>query len=317
MPIAALEKIRALPGVKEVTLRAYFMGTFGGSDPRNTAAAIATEPAVWIRVRPGFVASDEHLAAMRADRTGLLATPVLLKQFGWTIGDTVTLRSRILKSDGTGDWVFHIVGTFDTKDEPTTAAFGLINYDYLNESRVENRDTAESFYVRIADPTKAMATAAAIDRLFANSPHETRTRSDQQRAEARVKQLGDTEFFTNAIMGAVFFTLLFLTGNTLRQSLQERTTEFAVLKSFGYADRSVFRIAVMEALLLCVPPALLGLAMARIAAPLAKSDYGLVIVSPKMALFGALSAITLAFASVALPAWNIARRPIAESLGRS
>jgi putative ABC transport system permease protein len=316
MPISSLEKIRAMPGVSEVTLRDYFIGTFGGEDMRNAAAAIATEPEIWLRLRPSFAVSKQHLSAMNADRTGLLATPPLLKQFGWKIGDTVTLRSTMLKLDGSGDWTFHVVGTFDTKIEPTTAGFGLIHYNYLNDSRVTDRDTAEQFTIRIADPTKAMAAAAAIDRYFANSPHETRTRSGEQRAEARAKQLGDISFFTNAIMGAVLFTLVFLTANTLRQSLQERTAEFGVLKSVGFANTHVFAIAVFEALIIYLPPAAFGLLLARIGAPLAKGDFGSVVVSPGVALLGLISAIVLALVSVALPAWHAARLPISVSLGR-
>ena len=316
MPISSLEQIRAMPGVREVTLRDYFIGTVGGEDMRNAVAAIATEPEIWLRLRPAFAISKDHLSAMKADRTGLLATPPLLNQFGWKIGDTVTLRSTTLKLDGSGDWTFHVVGTFDTKAEPTKGAFGLIHYNYLNQSRVTDRDTAEQFTIRIADPTKAMATAAAIDRYFANSPHETRTRSGEQRAEARAKQLGDISFFTNAIMGAVLFTLVFVTANTLRQSLQERIAEFGVLKSFGFADARIFTIAVSEALLLCLPPAMLGLLLARIAAPLAKGDFGAIVVSPAVALLGLTSAVVLALASVALPAWKVARLPISVSLGR-
>lgn len=316
MPISSLEKLRAMPGVREVTLRDYFTGTAGGESPRNTTAAIATEPEIWLRLRPAFTVSTEHLNAMNADRTGLLATPALLQQFGWKIGDTITLRSRILKLDGSGDWTFHIVGTFDTKAEPTTAAFGLIHYNYLNDSRAMERDTAEQFTIRIADPTKAMTAAAMIDGYFANSPHETRTRSGQQRAEARAKQLGDISFFTNAIMGAVLFTLVFLTANTLRQSLQERTSEFGVLKSLGYSDSRIFVIAVSEALLIYLPPAALGLLLARLGAPFAKGDFGAVVVSPNVALLGLTSAVVLALVSVALPAWNVARLPISVSLGR-
>ena len=316
MPISSMEKIRAIPGVKEVSLRAYFMGVYGGDDPRNTTAAIATEPDIWFRVRPGFAVSSEAMQAMLADRAGLLATPPLLKQFGWKIGDTITLRSRMQKTDGSRDWTFHVVGAFDTVKEPTEVAFGIIHYVYLNESRVTDRDTAEQFYVRIADPTKAMATAAAIDKIFANSPYETRTRSAQQRAESQAKQLGDIAFFTDTIMGAVLFTLVFLTANTLRQSIQERTAEFGLLKSLGFADARIFAIAVSEALLLYLPPAALGLLLARAAVPFAKSDFGAVVISPKVAITGLVGAGVLAFASVALPAWRVARLSVAEALGK-
>jgi putative ABC transport system permease protein len=316
MPIAALAKIRSIPGVAEVTQRGYFMGTYGDPQPKNTVAAIATEPEVWFRVRPGFVIAKEHLDAMRTHRSGMLATAPLLEHFGWKIGDTVTLRSQTLKIDGSPDWTFTIVGTFDTAREPTRSAFSLINYAYFDEYRAANRGTAERFYVRIADPTKAVATAAAIDRIFANSPHETRTRSDQQRAEAQAKQMGDVAFFTNAIMAAVLFTLAFLTGNTLRQALQQRTPEFAALKAMGYADLRILGLAYAEALLLHVPPAAIGLALAYVGAFFVDEDVGRVVVSAGVVLAGLACAALLALIGAALPAWNLARMPVGAALGR-
>jgi putative ABC transport system permease protein len=150
---------------------------------------------------------------------------------------------------------------------PTPTYFGVINYDYFDSNRATDRGTAEIFYVEIQDPTRAIATAAAIDRIFANSGHESRTRSQQERAEIRAKQMGDVRLFTNVIMGAVLFTLALLTGNTLRQSLQDRSREFAVLKVLGYSGNHVLGLAFAEALMLFLPPALVGLGMARLLAP--------------------------------------------------
>jgi len=161
-----------------------------------------------------------------------------------------------------------------------------------------------------------VATAAAIDRIFANSSHETRTRSDQERAEFQAKQMGDVQFFTNAIMGAVLFTLAFLTGNTLRQSLNERIPEFAVLKALGYADAGVLCLAFGEALFLYMPAAALGLALAYLIAPLAKEDIGAIVVSPGVATAGLLCAGLLAFIGAALPSLRISRMSVAASLGK-
>jgi putative ABC transport system permease protein len=316
MPISAIRKIQSIPGVKEVAPRAYFMGSYRDPTAKNMVAAIATQPELFFRLRPFFSVSEASLDAMRATRAGLLATPALLEQFGWKVGDTVTLRSQALKTDGNRDWTFNVVGTFDTTKEPTRAAFGIINYAYLDEYRVENRGNAEMFYERIADPTKAVATAAAIDRIFANSSHETRTRSDQERAEFQAKQMGDVQFFTNAIMAAVFFTLAFLTGNTLRQSLNERIPEFAVLKALGYRDAGVLGLAFGEALLLYIPAAALGLMLAYLSAPLAKEDIGVIVVSPSLATAGLMCAGLLAFVGAALPALRISRLAVAASLGK-
>jgi putative ABC transport system permease protein len=314
MPISALATIQGIPGVKEVAPRAYLMGTYRGPGAKNMVGAIATEPELFFRLRPFFNSARESLDAMRETRAGMLATPALLEQFGWKVGDTVTLRSQTLKIDGSRDWTFHIVGTFDTIKNPGRADFAVINYAYLDEYRVENRGTAETFYLRIADPAKAVATAAAIDRIFANSSHETRTRSDQERAQYQAKQMGDVEFFTNATMAAVLFTLAFLTGNTLRQSLHERMPEFAVLKALGYGDAAVLGLAFGEALLLYIPASVLGLILAYLIAPLAKEDIGAIVVSPTVVAAGLLGAGLLAFIGAALPALHLKRMSVAASL---
>lgn len=315
MPISAMAEIQRVPGVVDVGPRAYFLGSFGDPVPKNMVAALATDPDRFFRIRPGFVVPKESLNAMRQTRAGMLATPGLLQGFGWKLGDVVTLRSQFLKTDGSRDWAFNIVGTFRAIAAPD-AAFGIINYSYLDESRVEDRGTVEQFYERIADPTKAVATAAAIDRIFANSSHETRTRSDQERAQFQAKQMGDVRFFTNAIMGAVLFTLAFLTGNTLRQSIHERIPEFALLKALGYTDARVLSLAFAEALLLYVPSAALGLLLAYLAAPLAKEDIGAVVVSPAVALAGLACAGLLALAGAALPALSLSRMSVIGALRR-
>lgn len=313
MPISAMAEIRRVPGVVDVAPRAYFLGSCGDPLPKNMVAALATDPEGFFRIRPGFSVPKESLSAMRQSRPGMLATPTLLQYFGWKVGDAVILRSQLLKTDGTADWTFNIVGTFRAIRDPD-ASFGIINYSYLDESRVVNRGTAEMFYERIADPTRAVATAAAIDRIFANSSHETRTHSDQERAQFQAKQMGDVRFFTNAIIGAVLFTLAFVTGNTLRQSIHERIPEFALLKALGYTDGRVLGLAFAEALLLYIPPAVLGLLLAYLAAPLAKADIGAIVVSPAVALAGLTYAGVLALVGAALPALSLSRMSVIRAL---
>jgi putative ABC transport system permease protein len=241
----------------------------------------------------------------------MLATPEMLALFKWKVGDTITVRSRTLQTDGNPDWTFNILGTFTM---PKEAYFGVINYAYYDSSRATDRNTAETFYVEIQDPTRAIVTAKAIDRIFANSSHESRTRSQQDRAEASARQMGDVKLFTNAILGAVLFTLAFLTGNTLRQSLQDRSREFAVLKVLGFSGQRLLGLAFAEALLLYLPPALLGLGVARLLAPHWQEDFGSIVVSAGVVFMGLACAVMLAFVGAALPAWNLSRRTMADAL---
>jgi putative ABC transport system permease protein len=306
-----LEQVRTVPGVVEVVPRAYFTGTYR---PPYDIAALATEPRRFFALRPALVIEPKYLDEIERVRTGLLATPALLRTYDWKIGDLVTLRSRALKRDGSGDWAFTIVGTFDSKDDPNTAALGVINYSYFDATRVADRGTAELFYVHISDATRSVATAAAIDRLFANSPHETRTRSDQERAEANARQMGDIAFFTNAILGAVLFMLLLLTGNTMRQSIQERIPEFGVLKALGYSGVKCFALALAEAFAICLCGALIGLALAAVLAPLGREVATSISVSSDVVMRGIALAIALAFLSVALPSWRVYRLSVIAAL---
>ena len=51
-------------------------------------------------------------------------------------------------------------------------------------------------------------------------------------------------------MGAVFFTLLLLSGNTMMQAVRERTGELAVLKTIGFSNVSVLAMVLAESVLL-------------------------------------------------------------------
>ena len=78
------------------------------------------------------------------------------------------------------------------------------------------------FILGIDDPRRADAVTKEIDGLFANSTNETTTQTEQAFAASQIKQMGDINFIVNSIVGAVLFTLLFLTGNTMMQSMRER-----------------------------------------------------------------------------------------------
>src|SRR4029450_12722327 len=109
--------------------------------------------------------------------------------------------------------------------------------------------------------------AAAVDKMFANSPNETKTQNEKEFAQAQIKQLGDIGFMVNAIVGAVLFTLLFLTGNTMMQSVRERIPELAVLKTVGFTDGMVTTLVLSESILLGVIAAFIGLGIAALLFP--------------------------------------------------
>jgi putative ABC transport system permease protein len=119
----------------------------------------------------------------------------------------------------------------------------------------------------------------------------------------------------NAIVGAVLFTLLFLTGNTMRQAVHERIPEFAVLKAIGFSDGTVTALVLAESMLLCLVAALLGLAVAAtifpVTAALGISGGAL---PARVYAAGAAVAIALALISGLPPAWRAHRLTIVDAL---
>jgi putative ABC transport system permease protein len=312
MPISALQQIEKIPGVTRVAQRATLIGSW--REPKNMVAVLATDPRRFFAVRPEFAISPEHFTALTNTRTGMVATPALMKYFGWKVGDRISLKSQVLQRDGSETWALDIVGALDVRDEPDKLYLSLMNYQYLDEARARGQGEVERFIVRIADPGRSVATAAAIDKLFANSHHETRTRSEKDMALARMRQVGDIKFITRAIVGAVFFTLLFLTANTMRQSVRDRTSEFGVVKSLGFSDGAVLCVILAEAGTLCVLAAAIGLAAASAAAPLFGGTLGSVELSASSVAAGLAAALLVAFCSAILPAWRIRRLSVVDAL---
>lgn len=312
MPIAAAAKIKAIAGVTRVCARASFFGFY--QDPKNGLYALATQASDWLGVRPEFTMQAQQLSAFEGTRLGIAMTPALMKRLGLKLGDKVPISSPIPRKDGNPLWTFDLIATFDMPDNPDRADFAIINYAYFDEARATDIGTVDRFLVRIADPNRSAQVAANIDALFANSAHETRTQNEKETAESFIRQLGDIAFFTNSVMGAVFFALLFVTGNTMVQSVRERIPEFAVLKTLGFAAQGVFAIVVVEALLLCAIAALLGLTIAAPLLPMLRDAIGFATLSWPLVGSALLVAILLGLVSSLIPASTVARLRIVEAL---
>ena len=137
-------------------------------------------------------------------------------------------------------------------------------WDYLDEARQSDKGTVGWYVVKLADPRSADQVAHAIDAISFDSDHETKTESEQAFTAAFASQFGDIGLMVEAIMGAVFFTLVLLTGNTMAQAVRERIPELAVLKTLGFSRRSVLALVLAESVLLLALGGIGGLALAGV-----------------------------------------------------
>ncbi len=132
--------------------------------------------------------------------------------------------------------------------------------------------------------------------------------------QSQLKQIGDINFIANAIVGAVLFTLLFLTANTMMQSVRERTSELAVLKTLGFSDSKVLVLVLVEAALLCLVAAAIGLFLASAVFPALKPIFGDFSMPLVVAATGGGMALVLALVSGLPPAWRARQLNIVDAL---
>ena len=311
LPLSHFSQIEHLPGVTHPGYVTIFTSYF--KEFKNPVVAAALGGEVLESKPPEFKLPKEQAAAWAKTPAGALVGAKLAEHYGWKVGDRVSLSSvSVVRQDGSSSWPFEIVGIYDVEGQHETAQEFYFHYDYLDQERTLGKGTVSLFILKAAEPAK---TAAAIDRLFANSADPTTTQSDREWVRARMKQAGDINFMVNAIVGASLFTLLFLTGNTMVQSVRERTPEVAVLKTIGFSDNKVTALVAAEASALCVFGALVGLSAAMaLFRPMSKAMKVPITMPLSVTVLGLAIAVATGIVSAALPCWRVRRLSVIDAL---
>lgn len=313
LPYSYRDRLAALPGVEGVTFATWFGGVY--QDEKNFFPQFAVEAETWLQVYAEYKVSPEARRAFLADRQACLVGRNLVKRLGFKPGDRLPLKGTIWD----GVWEFNVVGIYDPATPEIDTTGMLFRYDYLEERRPFGKGTVGWYVVKLGNPDDAVRIARDIDTMFANSPFETLTQTEQAFAASFAKQMGNIELLALAIGSVVFFTLLLVAGNTMAIAVRERTGEIAVLKTLGYSDRGLLGLVLGESLLLAGQGGLIGLALALVLIPaLGKTIpmFGTLVLPLRSLLVGL--GLTLAIGVVAgiIPAVMAMRLRVVDALRR-
>ncbi|WP_379654735.1 ABC transporter permease [Pseudoxanthomonas sp. UC19_8] len=262
LPLNLEQKIKQVQGVKDVTYAMWFGGIY--RDPKDFFPNFSVAPN-YFDLYPNLQLPPEQLKAFQSTRTGAVVGETLANKFGWKLGDTIPLQATIFPRGGSNDWPLQLVGIFRAKDRSTAANEEnqlVMNWKYFDESNDYIKSQVSWYTVTLHNPDDASRVAQAIDALSMNSDHETKSQTESSWQQAFVKQFADIGLIVTSIMGAVFFTLLLLTGNTMAQAVRERVPELATLKTLGFQDRTMLWLVLVESLLLIGLGGAIGLGLA-------------------------------------------------------
>jgi putative ABC transport system permease protein len=321
LPIAYVDRVRAIQGVQQVTHVNWFGGYY--QDPKNFLVALAVDPASYMQVYGNEldIPSDARQSFIR-ERTGALVGEVMAKRWGWKVGDHVTIANNIyVQRNGSRSWDFDIVGIFKGKKPEVDTNYMIFQYDYFDATRAFGQGQIGWMVLKTASPALNDQIARTIDQTFANSAYETSTDTEKALNKAFVAQFGNIRLIMLLVIGAAFVTILMIVGNTLMMSVRERTREIGVLKSLGFPPGRILRLILGEAILLALIGGVQGLAWAALfIVSVRDSVRGLlpqIPISPDVALVGLALMLGFGIVTGLIPALNAMRLRVGAALGRS
>ena len=261
LPVSYSQRLANVPGVEAVTHMTWFGGIY--QEPKNFCPNMPVETEKFFDLYPEYTLPAEEKARWAKTRNGVIIGRVLADRFRWKVGDRIPLTSPIWgEPEGASVWDFEVCGIFDTVKKGADTSGLYFRYDYFDEARTKGKGEVGWYTVRVQNADDAAAVAAKIDAEFANSPFETKAEPEGAFAAGFAQQVGDIGAIMIAVLSAVFFTILLVAGNTMSQSVRERTEELGVLKAMGFPNALILFLVLAESCVIAMLGGFIGLGLA-------------------------------------------------------
>jgi putative ABC transport system permease protein len=318
LPESYKARMERIPGVDLATHQTWFGGIY--QDPKNFFMQNPVVPEEFLEMHPEIILPPDQKLTWLRIRTGAIVGRKCAERFHWRVGDKVPIQTPIwTRTDGSHQWEFDIVGIYEGRDKNVDTTPMFFRYDYFEEARLDAKGEVGWYTIRVRNPDQATAIAKLVDQEFENSSAETKTEPEGAFIQNWAKQIGNIALITAAIVGAVFFTILLVTGNTMSQAVRERTGELGVLKAIGFTNGQVLALVLLESCLLAVLGGLLGLGFAWMVTSRGDPTGGMLpqfFFPPRDFLLGLGLSLTLGLATGFFPALRAMRLRVADALRR-
>jgi putative ABC transport system permease protein len=313
LPLSYANRLSAANGISNVTWANWFGGKYG--DNKRFFAQFAVDPKSYLEVYPEIQMPEDQKQAFLRERSSAIVGRRLLDVFGWRLGQDVTIQGTIFP----GDWTFTIRGVYTPSDPIINDDMMLFHHSYLEE-RVGRPGIAGWYVLEIDDANQAASIGKALDDQFKNSSAPTKTGTEQAFNASFATMWGNVSLLMGTIGMAVVFAILLVTANAMMMSARERTGEVAVLKTIGFSDGSLFGMVMLEAGVIAVAGAVLGLGGAKLLYKASNFNAGGFLpgfdVTTSTLVVGSAIALVLMLASGLVPAIRAARLPVVQALRR-
>ncbi len=256
VPIASVDKVRRIAGVKAAVPYSWYGGKYEGK--QMPFAQFATDAKQAFEVWDEFQIPPDQLAEWQNDRQGCVADRRLAEKWNWKIGDRIRIEGTFYEFD----LDLKLCGVFDAPQNTDSLWF---HWEYLDEGLKQmnafGTGNAGTIFAKANDTAAIPGVIAAVDNTFASSPYPTRTQTEAAFAQMFTDMLGNVQALIRNIGLAVVFSLSLVAGNAMAMSMRERTTEVAVLKAIGFSRGRVLSMILGESFLIALIGGVLGVGL--------------------------------------------------------
>jgi putative ABC transport system permease protein len=316
-----VEIVRQVSGVKKAT----YLNWFGAKHPTRDSeffANMAVDSETFFDVYTDMVVPPDQLAAWKADRQGAIIGANLAKQFGWKVGDEVTLTGTIYA----GDWKFRIRGIYTAARRSVDQAQFLFHWKYMNESLPEGwRDKVGWITSNIESASQGPAISAAIDKKFDDRDVQVQTMSERALNSQFIGAASAILTALNVVSIVILAIMMLILGNTIAMGVRERTREYGVLLALGFRPGHIVRFIIGESMFVGLLGGLAGLVLSY---PIVQQGLGRFLeenmgswfpyfrIPLPVALTAVALACLLALVAAAIPAWRASKLDAVDALRR-
>jgi putative ABC transport system permease protein len=244
---------------------------------------------------------------------GILVGREEANEFGWSVGDAVTLSFPL------GDRLVRVVGVYGAED----ISFGspvFVSRELFRTS-VPEADLDYRAYVSVASGVPVRTAKAAVEREIGRDfPNiEVLTQEEARDAEAEL-----VDQFLGVLVALLFLSeAIAVLGivNTLALSVYERTHEIGMLRAVGMTRRQLRRSVRWESVIIAAIGGSVGLALGLVwagAFTSALETEDLFLLRVPLGRIALLALVSLAAGALAavVPAWRASRLEIFEAIAR-
>ena len=325
LPKRYYQQFDGTSGQFEGVEKATYANWFGARHPvrkQEFFSNMAVDPDTFFDVYNDMEVPPDQLAAWKENRRGAIIGDALVSQFGWKVGDTVTLEGTIYP----GDWEFEIEGVYHTTRRAVDRSQFLFHWDYLNESIPEaRREQIGWVSTVVADPSIGTEVSQTIDATFDEMEIQTSTMTEKAMNNQFLG--GFSAIFTalDIVSVVILGIMMLILGNTIAMGVRERTNEYGVLLALGFRPRHIAGFVVGEAITVGLLGGAVGLALAY---PFVEYGVGRWLeenmgsffpyfrIPPEISVLALVISATAAAIAAAIPAYRASRLQVVEALRR-